>query len=121
MGEMKGFLFSIIFFIAFMFPALLMLSIDSLQSHAFMKVTTEMHELVKEEGGVGTKTDQLLNQLEAKGYNISFKDEHGNPINGVVEYGNTVNMDYVYTYESIMGERELKTSNSVFIMKRNNP
>lgn len=121
MSELKGAIFAGVIFIAVIFPGLLMFGIDSLHQHAFMKMTTEMHELVKEEGGVGEKTKQMVQSLEQRGYTISFKDQYGNPINGKVNYGDTVNIQYNYTYKSVMEERQLETNNRVFIMKRNNP
>ncbi|GLY12881.1 hypothetical protein [Pseudobacillus badius] len=120
MNEVKGGIFAMFFFLAFIFPFLLGVGIDSLHQHSFMKMTTEMHELVKEEGGVGEKTQQFKKTLESKGYTITFTDQKGSPVNGKVNYGDVVHVDYVYTYKSVREKHTLHTKNKVFVMKRNN-
>lgn len=64
MGEHKGALKVLILFIAFIAPGLFMFGLDSLHQHAFMKVTAEVGELVKEEGGVTEKVANTVNELQ---------------------------------------------------------
>ncbi|GLY11980.1 hypothetical protein [Bacillus badius] len=118
MGEMKSAIFSIALFVGVLFPALLMIGVDSLHNHGFMKVSTEVAELVKEEGGVTSKVSRVVDSLKGKGYKITFKDSDGKVVSGKRTFGDTIYITYDYTYQSIKKERHLKTQNIVHVMKR---
>lgn len=120
MNELKGAIMGTAFFLAVIFPGLLMVGLDSLHSHAFMKTTSEVSNLVKEEGGIGSRTSSIIQRLQDRGYAITLRDQDGNVVNGLVEYGDTVTIEYTYLYESVRNERELNTTNNVLVMKRNN-
>ncbi|MEK4031304.1 hypothetical protein MKZ02_22635 [Pseudobacillus sp. FSL P4-0506] len=118
MGEMKAAIFSMALFIGVLFPGLLMIGIDSLHNHGFMKVTTEVAELVKEEGGVTSNVNRVVDSLKDKGYKITFKDSNGNIVSGKRTFGDTIYIVYNYTYQSVKNKRELKSQNVVHVMRR---
>lgn len=119
MSELKGAIIAMVLFVGFFVPGLLMFGIDGLQNHVFLKVTAEVSDLVKEEGGVTGKVTKYTNQLASRGFNISFKDSKGNPVYGSIGYGETVVINYNYTYQGVFKEETLTTQNKVFNMIRN--
>lgn len=119
MGEHKGALKVFILFIAFIAPGLFMFGLDSLHQHAFMKVTAEVGELVKEEGGVTEKVANTVNELQKRGYTISFKDSNGRSISQTVDFGETIVSNYTYKYTNVFIDRTLTTKNTIEILKRN--
>lgn len=118
MSELKGAVFSLAIFVAFLIPFFLTMGIGSIHQHAFMKVTTEVSEIVKEEGGVTEKVNNIVSNLEEKGYEISFKDRNGATVNGKQTFGDEVIIDYRYEYQDVRGKRTLNTQNAVFVMRR---
>lgn len=118
MSEIKGGIFVIIFFLGFIVPGVLMFGIDSLHQNSFMKMTTEVSELVKEEGAINSRVLDVVSGLEEKGYEITFTDDSGSAVNGKIEYGETVYINYEYNYDSVREVRTLTTSNRIFNMKR---
>lgn len=118
MSEMKSALFAILFFIGFIVPGLLMFGIDSLNQNAFMKVTKEITELVQEDAGVSDRVKSVVNDYKQKGYTITFKDQHGQAVNGIVNFGDTVYVTYKYKFKSVFKDQELLSTNKAFIMKR---
>ncbi|MFZ7947182.1 MULTISPECIES: hypothetical protein [Bacillaceae] len=119
MSEMKSALFALLFFIGFIVPGLLMFGIDSLNQNAFMKATKEITELVQEDAGVSDRVKSVVNGYKQKGYVITFKDQHGQSVNSIVNYGDTVYVTYEYTFKSVFKDQTLKSTNKAFIMKRN--
>lgn len=118
MGELKGGVLMTLFFTAVVIPIILAFSIDSLQQHSFMKVTTEVSDLVKEEAGVSDRVKDTVSRLNDKGYTISFTNQNGQFVNNKVNYGDTVIINYEYIYESVRSQKTLKTVNQVFVMTR---
>lgn len=118
MTELKGSMFSMIIFIGAIIPFLLMIGIDSLHQHAFMKITTEVSELIKEEGGVTSKVKNIINNLNEKGYEITVKNQHGANVTTKAQYGDVLIIEYSYTYKSVRNNRTLNTTNTVFVMQR---
>ena len=116
---MKSALFAILFFIGFIVPGLLMFGIDSLNQNAFMKVTKEITELVQEDAGVSDRVKSVVNDYKQKGYVITFRDQQGQSVNGIVNFGDTVYVTYEYTFKSVFKDQTLKSTNKAFIMKRN--
>lgn len=112
MGEMKGAIFTVAFFIAFIVPFFLSMGIGAINQHAFMKVTTEVSEMVKEEGGVTAKVNDVASRLIDKGYTIQFNE------NGKKAFGDQVVINYEYKYMNVRGEETLNTQNTVFISRR---
>ncbi|QNK89089.1 hypothetical protein H7992_05015 [Sporosarcina sp. resist] len=113
MSQMKGAIFAMAVFVGVVIPFFLMMGIGSLHQHAFLKTTTELSELVKEEGGVSEKVNQVVDQLGDRGYSISFSKT------GIVEFGEEIAIYYHYEYKGVRGVEELNTSNTVTIAKRN--
>lgn len=118
MTEIKGSMFSMIIFLGVFFPFFLMVGIDSLHQHSFMKMTTEVSELVKEEGGVTDKVNNVVNKLRDRGYEITIKNQHGANVIGKAQYGDVLVIGYKYDYKSVRKERTLNTTNAVFVMQR---
>ncbi|OEC01281.1 hypothetical protein GY31_13345 [Lysinibacillus sphaericus] len=118
MGELKGALIAMVLFVAIFVPGILNFWIDSLHENAFLKVTSEVSELVKEEGGVTGKVSIYIHKASSKGFLIDFKDKHGTPVTGAVGYGETIYISYSYKYKGVFQEITLNTQNKVFNMKR---
>ncbi|WP_245998160.1 hypothetical protein [Siminovitchia terrae] len=116
---MKSALFGALFFIGLIVPALLMFGIDSLHQNAFAKVTKEITELVQEDAGVSDRVKSVVNDYKPKGYVITFKDQFGQAVNGIMNYGDTVYVNFKYTYKSVYKDRTIESTNKAFIAKRN--
>lgn len=112
MGEMKGAIFTVAFFIALIIPFFLSMGIGAINQHAFMKVTTEVAEIVREEGGVTAKVNDIVGRLTDKGYTIQFSED------GKKTFGDQVVINYKYKYMNVRGEETLNTQNVVFISRR---
>ena len=118
MSELKGAIFSMAIFVAFIVPLFLQISVGSVHQHAFMKVSTEVTSMVKEEGGVTERVNEVVNNLNEKGYTITFKDESGAIISGQQEFGSTIVIDFDYNYKNVRGEETLNTTNTVSVVRR---
>ena len=118
MSEMKGAIFSLAFFIVFILPIFLQISIGSVHQHAFMKVSTEVTSMVKEEGGVTERVNEVVNNLNEKGYTITFRDKNGSEIIGKRGFGDKIYIDFDYTYKNVRGEENLSTNNIVTVSRR---
>lgn len=118
LSEIKGGLIAMLLFVAIIIPALLYVSIGSLQQHAFVKITTEVTEVVKDEGGITSKVDNIVRKLESRGYTIVFKDSSGSVVRGKRDFGENIVIDYKYKYHNVRGDEELKTQNVVFVNRR---
>lgn len=112
MSELKGGVFAMAFFVGIIIPFLLMIGIDSLHQHAFLKTTEEMAELVKEEGGVSDHVKQVANNLSKRGYTVTFSKS------GIVQFGEEVVIRYQYKYKNVRGIKNMDTKNKVVIHKR---
>lgn len=118
MAQMKGNIVGLILFIGLIMPMLLMIGIDSIHQNAFMKMTAEVGEIVKGEGGVTSEVNRVVNNLEERGYTISFTDKQGNAVTSKRFFGDEIVIHYNYKYINVRGEKELNTTNDVFIMRR---
>lgn len=118
MGEIKGVIIGIVIFIAFIVPFVLLVGIDVVHNQGMMKTTAEVSQLVKKEGGVTSEVMTLVNRLEDNGYHIRFRDSRGNNVYGLVPYGETIFIEYEYTYHNIFGNKTIRTQNKVFNMNR---
>ncbi len=119
MSQHKGALLGLVFFIGIVVPGLLMFIIDSIHEHAFMKVTAEVGEIVKEEGGVTEKVAKTVNDFHKRGYVITFADSKGQSVSSAVDYGETIVAHFTHTYTCVFKERKLETKNKIEILKRN--
>ncbi|RST60200.1 hypothetical protein D5F11_009080 [Siminovitchia terrae] len=119
MSQMKSMLLAMLFFVGFIIPGFLLFFIDSTNQNAFLKTTKEITELVKEDAGVSDRVKSVVNDYKAKGYTISFTNQHGQPVNGIANYGDTIQVHYQYTFKSVFKDQTLESSNKVFILKRN--
>lgn len=117
MGEKKGYLFTLVFFIGIIVPAIFMFGVDALNQSAFTKTTAEVGEMVKEEGGVTSKVAETVNELQRKGYEIRFTN-NGSNVTSAVPYGTTIVAHYKYNYHAGFFPRELNVSNKLEILKR---
>lgn len=118
MSEMKGAMIGMFLFVAVIIPAVLFIGIGSLHQHAFIKISTEVTEVVKEEGGVTNRVVDIVDKLGDKGYTITFKDQNGASVNGKKDFGESVIVDFNYKYHNVRGEEELNTQNVVFVNRR---
>ncbi|MFD1705213.1 MULTISPECIES: hypothetical protein [Siminovitchia] len=118
MSEIKGAIFSMAIFIAFIVPIFLQVGIGSVHQHAFMKITTEVTSIVKEEGGVTDKVNNIVRNLNDKGYTITFKNDSGVPVHGKRPFGETIIIDFDYKYKNVRGEENLSTNNVVSVARR---
>lgn len=118
MGETKGYVAGLILFVMFLFPAILTFGIDSFHQHTFLKVTTETSEMVKGEGGVSENVKNVVERLEQNGFEITFEDEEGNAVDGIVDYGTNLKINYKFNYQGVFNMNELQSTNEVFILRR---
>ncbi|MDR5021411.1 hypothetical protein FOL75_04920 [Bacillus thuringiensis] len=118
MGELKGFIFSLLLYVVFFLPFQIFLGIQSIHQNAFMKVTTEVQQMVDSEGGVTPRIQGVVNKLHAKGYDVTFKDQKGSSISGKQPVGTVIEIQYNYKYVNVYREEKLNTSNYVSVMRR---
>lgn len=118
MGEMKALMFSMFLFIAFMFPAILQFTIDTIHENAFMKYTKEFTEIVQEEAGSTAKTKEVKQHLTNKGYDIQLTNANGQVVTGTVSYGETITVTTKYKFKSVSKQRNLKAVDNVLVTRR---
>lgn len=118
MGELKGAILSMILFVAFILPFLLFLGIQSIHQNAFMKVTTEVQQMVEYEGGITGRVQTVADNLHKKGYDITFANQKGQTITGKQPVGTVIEIKYKYKYTNVYREQVLETSNFVSVMRR---
>ncbi|WP_260982706.1 hypothetical protein [Lysinibacillus fusiformis] len=112
MSNLKGAILATALFAAVVFPFLLMMSIDAFQQHAFLKMTEEVTELVKEEGGVSEHVAQVTKRLKKKDLTVTFSKP------GLVKFGEEIVIGYNYEYQNVRGKKTLGGQDIVIIMKR---
>ncbi|GED64032.1 hypothetical protein ACQKEY_00235 [Lysinibacillus fusiformis] len=112
MSNLKGAILATALFAAVVFPFLLMMSIDAFQQHAFLKMTEEVTELVKEEGGVSEHVTQVTKRLKKKDLTVTFSKP------GLVKFGEEIVIEYNYDYQNVRGKKTLQGQDKVVIMKR---
>lgn len=116
---MKGAVLSMILFCLFILPFFLYFSIQSIQENAFLKTTTEVQEMVESYGGVTDEVQAVVDNLNKKGYVISFTNsQSGQSIMGAQPPGTVIRIDYQYRYNNVYKEQTLKTTNFVKINRR---
>ncbi len=112
MSNLKGAILATALFAAVVFPFLLMMSIDAFQQHAFLKMTEEVTELVKEEGGVSEHVTQVTKRLKKKDLTVTFSKP------GLVKFGEEIVIGYNYEYQNVRGKKTLNVQDKIVIMKR---
>ncbi len=112
-SNMKSGIFILIIVAVFGIPYFLMVTIDSFQQQAFLKVTTEIPELIKAEGGVSPVVRQVTNSLQERGFQITYSQP-----DGVRHFGEEIVIHYVYEYQNVKGLERIEMHNNVTIMKR---
>ncbi|MEC1177274.1 hypothetical protein P9B03_02155 [Metasolibacillus meyeri] len=112
MSNMKSFIFVLLIFAVFGFPYLLTITIDTFQQQYFMKVTTEIPELIKAEGGISPLVKEMTNKIERTGIQITYSQSD------VVRFGEEIVIHYQYEYPNVKGLEQLETQNTVTVMKR---
>lgn len=112
MSNFKGAILATALFAAVVFPFLLMMSIDTFHQHAFLKMTEEVTELVKEEGGVSEHVTQVTKGLKKKDLTVTFSKP------GLVKFGEEIVIGYNYEYQNVRGKKTLDGQDIVIIMKR---
>ncbi|MEG0258568.1 MAG: hypothetical protein RR595_09485 [Lysinibacillus sp.] len=112
MSELKSAVFGMALFVGVIIPFLLMIGIDALHQHAFLKTTAEVSELVKEEGGVSNHVKSVTKNLEKSGYNITYSKP------SVVQFGEEIVIRYQYQYRGVWEKKKLDTRNKVVVKKR---
>jgi len=118
-GEKTGLQYAILIFGVFFIPFLLALLIDSIHTHQFMQVTTDVQKVVDEEGGVTSRVQSVVDDLKKKGINVSFYDQKGNVISGKQPVGQEIIIKYRYNDKEFFGiSRPKETSNTVIVAKR---
>lgn len=94
MGEKMGFLTVLLLFGLGILPLLISTFYDHTQNAKLLTVSTEMQQLVASEGGVTPTVNDHVSSLSEKGYEISFFDEGGSPVTGVMPVGETIFIKY---------------------------
>jgi|GEM_PF-1504138 len=112
MSNLKGAILATALFAAVVFPFLLMMSIDAFHQHAFLKMTEEVTELVKEEGGVSEHVSQVAERLKKKDLTVTFSKP------GLVKFGEDIVIGYEYNYQNVRGKKTLDGQDKIVIMKR---
>lgn len=115
---MKGALLAMALFTGIIIPIFLTVALGGLHQFSFMKMTTEVGEIVKEEGGVTDRVTNVVGELEERNYVITFKDEDGNAVVGKKQFGDRITIDYEYKYRNPKGIQDLHTQNVVHISTR---
>lgn len=110
MGEKMGFMTVILIFGIGVLPLLFTAFSSHVSTGKLLTVSTEMQQLVSAEGGVTEKVNDSVQRLENRGFEITFKDRNGNPVNGQVAVGETIYINY--------SVKDFETSNQVLITKR---
>lgn len=78
MGEIKAGIFTMAIFALLIFPTLLIVGVESLHQHSFMKHTTEMSELVRLDGGMKDRAGRTAKEgLVQREYTIVITRENG--------------------------------------------
>lgn len=119
MSQMKAAILSAFVFAIIVIPFVLSVFIDSINQSGFIKVTTEVAEMVKAEGGVTPKVSNVTNALNKRGYSITFKNSDGISISGQQKAGTEIIMMSNYKYANVMQDQTLNTENSIRVLKRN--
>ncbi|MEY2373382.1 hypothetical protein [Lysinibacillus capsici] len=112
MSNLKGAILATALFAAVVFPFLLMMSIDAFHQHAFLKMTEEVTELVKEEGGVSEHVSKVAERLKKKDLTVTFSKP------GLVKFGEDIVIGYEYNYQNVRGKKTLDGQDKIVIMKR---
>lgn len=110
MGEKMGFMTVILIFGIGVLPLLFSAFTSHVTTGKLLTISTEMQQLVSAEGGVTEKVNNEVQGLEDSGFEITFTDNGGNPVNSQVTVGETIYINY-----SI---KDFETSNQVLITKR---
>lgn len=112
MSNLKGAILAMALWVGVVFPFLLSFGIDSLQQRAYLSTTEKMAELLRQEGGVSDRVQQVANNLKGKGYIVTFSKP------SLVQFGEEIVIRYQYEYENVRGKQKLDTQNKVVIAKR---
>lgn len=117
MGEKKGFITVLFLVGVFMVPFMLDIWISNIKSDKFMKVTTEFHQLVEEEGGNSAKVKAITSGLASKGLHVTLSPSTDKP-----PVGTPITISYTHNYKGVYRgmEKKLVTTNKVTVSKRNN-
>lgn len=118
MSQIKGHLFGWFIFSMFIIPMLLAAGIDSINSHGLTKVSTELADVVKSEGGITPKVSNIVSNLSRRGYTITFTNDDGVQVSGRQSFGDEIVMNTTYKYQSVLKERTLHTQNTIEILRR---
>jgi hypothetical protein len=118
MGENMGYAFGLLILVVFGVPLLLGLNIDQNSRSQLLNVSTEMQQLVSQEGGVTDPVHRYANHLKEKGATVTFLDENGAAVDGKQEVGSKVYIQYKYKYQNVSSEKVAETSNTALISRR---
>lgn len=118
MSEIKGAILAILIFSAFFFPVLIFLLSHSIHVNGFLKVTTEVGQMVEREGGITERVQQVTERLRKSGYTISFTDTSGKPVTGKQPIGKAIRIRYQLDFRDGFQDERLQTSDIVTVMRR---
>lgn len=115
MGEKTGFLFALAIVVMCMLPAGIDFFTLNVTTSQFLNTTTEMQQLINEEGGI---TDRVKYVVNSSSINYSFTDETGKKVDGIQDVGDVIYIDYEYEWDGLYSNESLKTTNTVRIARR---
>ncbi|WP_025731378.1 hypothetical protein [Heyndrickxia ginsengihumi] len=120
MSQMKGAIFSLMIFVAVVVPAVLYITITNVYVNAFLKTTTEVDQVVLQEGGNTATVQNITNGLKDKGYTITLSDENNQPLDAgeKVEPGDEIKVHYELKYNGVYSEQTLQSEDSVHVLRR---
>lgn len=110
MGEKTAFLAVMILFFLGVIPFLFYLYTQQVNASKLMAVSTEMNQLLIAEGDITERVNEVVEELEEKGFKITFQNENGETITSRSEIGEKINIIYEY--------KGFKTMNSAYLTKR---
>lgn len=110
-----GLLFSIAVFVMGLLPMGIDIFTFNVASSQFLNATTEMQQIVTEEGGI---TDRVHYIADSSTIKYTFKNEAGSLVDGIQDVGDVIYIDYQYDYKGIYTNDSLKTSNTIRVSRR---
>lgn len=120
MSQIKGAILSMMIFIAVVVPFVLYVMITNIYVNAFLKTTTEFSQVVTQEGGNTATVENLTNNLEQKGYQITLTNSSNKSLKPgeKVNPGEVINVHYRYKYNGVYSERTLQSNDTIHVLRR---
>ncbi|MGG0656471.1 hypothetical protein [Rummeliibacillus pycnus] len=90
MENKMGFLTSILLFGMCVVPMIFDIFDGSVKSNKAMNVATELNQMLSAEGGITPRVDNVIKNLESRGYVVEMQTESGARPTGIQPAGTTI-------------------------------